>query len=698
MFSRYTLDFPFPNGYEYSEVNSDEFKRASTLTTSILAGRTNLIRLANDYYTSYSEAPIKTLLHYRDYLLSKAIILSLQSVLFNDGISDRPTSLSLKALQRSSYNQLWPRFDNQENKKYNYASFVGSLGFYHLTIDSKGSPLQSLKDLVAAVWSFVGVDPLSSSTAKLQSLIRQFRIDGDLQAKIDNVISRLYDYDNEPDTQLKDKLRRIYLYAQRNFISSRDFSNFTIRLIYGTYNDKVFNILYPLFLAFYDDRAAEALTRSVRYSHSITRPAGIYMPLQALKIEGLIRAIDSINAIDDLGVLSIPVDEVLYAEINKDLDISSQLAELLTDVAYDIAMGLAQAYRASQIQLVGEPLSYAQKDGALFHNLTIPWLKRSNKMAIEDQDILWSDNNFYGVDIGRLDVSQESNLSLDDLFVSSVYRDLQGRPSNEGSTLMLSTNEVFGPNLQLNVVSLLGTEEEVKVAFINNPEQPLVPIDTKGYINSPSSPSVLSSSASTVIANPQQSFNGYVASVAYVPTDQTRRLSNVISYEQYMSLQETTAVSNVIVTRLGQPADDLQPVIRSYINDQTDRYRTLQEMQLTSVPRGFDYQQPAVYGRVSSSTRDSDTEQYIADARLQGNRLEHTARIAGLSRQLQRTHLSSEVSLLEQFSKYADSRVGSSTNPSTSNSDNSDPSVDTPVDVPSENTPEPPLDPNYGIA
>lgn len=589
------VDLPYDLSMLSQEPVSARRRRATRdMVTDTLRGKTALLRVAHDYYNSYEQALVKTLSHYRDYLVSEAALHSLRSLMFSDAQHTRPNQIYERASEMP-WDALWslPR-DKDPQPRYNGTR--GSLAHYFSQANITGSPLESLDALTTTIWSRNGIDPTADVSDRLESLYLKMRLNDSVLSNAEQTLSNFFASANGPMTEDDYAL---FIQARRKLITPEDLRDLPERLLYGTYNKDALN----LYAALLSDEDRRRLERIVGYVDSLAKPTGFHALLQALAVEGYVNSAMAIDALPD----ELAFTPLQYILESKDSELS--------DLKQEIAENLYLASSAFGLQRNSDLLADAADSSARAYNASLHWLLSSNQTELPVQG---------PVDIRPFVATYLPDLSSFILYPStdsavdtgdSLFSFLQGRPP-KNSLVFLNADSSVGYTIPLQVMNSDGSAAtDQTVATITPPDD---------------------SSAAT---------SGLTAQVAHPGTEEA------LTIEQYEALPES---SNVVVTYQGDPAGNLTPQINSGVQQQHAAYSAVNTLYIAPSPRGVLGQEELIRGMVSHLFRDHTAEEVSNRAKTDGKREEHTSRVGGFLQQMKATHLDSEIATLKTWSDKVD--------------------------------------------
>lgn len=458
MLSKLLSDLPIaPEFLKYGWDNHEEYLRDRQYLYHILAGRTNLIVKAKEYSDSYTKARIKTVLHYRDYLITQMIYHSLQSTLYQDSGKQNLTPHAARAFAQLDRNKIWPYLidTHTDSVDFEYAGHLGSLAFYFIYGNLKGYPVEIYTRLINLFWSLQGLTISQSPAERIQRIKTLLRLDENLDVYTTRAFSQLMSIDPE------NELYSAVLYARRSGIEVADVSDISNRILFGNYSDESILVLAA---AFTPERL-EVLRKSILGSLSIAKPSGIRLLFQALVIEGLTKAASIISQLPQ---------QILLTDLNSFLTAYPEYSEQ----KYNIAKALSTSFDGFKALSRAGYLSNTETNAGAMRSLLIPWLQSSGQTSIpltEDSRLgdIFNTSNYELISDIRLD----DPIDIQD----NNYRYIASQ-TLKGGDLILKASSNIGDNITFTVTEFNGIGvksekffrvfDEVKGTYRIVPENP----------------------------------------------------------------------------------------------------------------------------------------------------------------------------------------------------------------------------------
>lgn len=588
--SKPLTEFPFAAGNLKLgfEVNS-RWESNREYLLALLKGRSSLFQLASQYLASWSKTSNPTVLHYRDYLLGKGLFECLVNCQYRDSAKTTLTRHSTKAWAAYSYDDIWPYRSPspQHPPDYKYADVLGSLGYYATQLDPNVTPTELLSSLVGIVWQNLGF--VGNPTDRLTQLYSALDLSGPL-----SVIPAALTVINQATSGIA--LTQLYQLRREQLVPQTD--QLALRVFLGEYDDSVFHLCFPLLT----DASKDSITKVLSNCLSLTKPSGGLLILQALAVEGYLKAVELLNAQPET-VLRLPLD-TFYA------------STVYSDIKYELASNLALSYDAYSIQSTWDSILTASQSARNAKQLALYWLSgsaRDSIPAISDTRI--NVVGWYQAEDLRLTEIAET---ADPQFLS-----LQQQPP-KGTTRLLKADKQFGNRISLQVTDVLGNPVEGKVFPLYGPDATGTLTPTGG---------IGSYSVTLSSTNP----------VAFVATDPE---GSVVDLDTYLAVEEPYSTeqsySNVVPV-FPQPTDTSTSAIETGFQDVLSTYDLLFGLQSTSNPRGSNNDLYLANGLPEPGLQDYQMQLRAMRDDIYGYRQESSARTLGLVSLLDSVHLNSAI-------------------------------------------------------
>jgi hypothetical protein len=601
--SKPLVEFPFAsNNLKLGFEVGSRWESNRQYLLALLKGRSGLFQLASEYSLSWSTAVNPTVLHYRDYFLSKALLECLVNCQYKDEAKTTLTTHASKAWQVYSYDDIWPyrKPVAEHPPNYKYADVLGSLAYYLTQLDQDLNPTQLLRMLVNLVWEDLGFK--GSPTERLTQLYLVLNLSTFLNVIPETLASVL-------EATQGQALEQIYKMRRQQLLLETD--KLALRVFLGEYEDFLFEVTTPLLTDF----ARESILKTLKACLSLTKPAGGLLVLQALVIEGYLLNIELLNSQPE-SVLGTSLD-TFYAD------------STYSDLKYQLASNLALSYDAYSMQSTWGSLYAASEKARGVKQLALYWLSGSDRSLV------------LSTDLTRINVSQwyeapELNVAEAAETSDPQFLALQQHPPM-GKTRLLKADKQFGNRINLQVTDILGNPVEGQVFPLYGP-------GSKGNLESTGAPGSYSLVLSST--NP----------VALVATNIS---GTPIELESYLSLQVASLsldsnfssdlfYSNVVPV-FPQPADTTTADIESGFDDLLGTYDLLFGLQNTSNPRGSDGDVYLTNGLSEPGQQDYQTDLSAMRADIYGYRKETTARTLGLVSLLDSVHLQGAIQVFKDW-------------------------------------------------
>ena len=605
--SRLLIDLPYDQsrvaiGYQ----DIDTYKDDQYAHLDLLGYRTGLINAADTYAESYDNVSTKTVLHFRDYLISRAITYMLRSLIYTDNQATTLTAHTDKALTSNTTQALYG--SNLRDRDNKLGDKLGSLAYYLIYVDTEGYPIEYLERLLTYVWGLVGLNYTSLPKDRLNRL---FKLIG-RSSELDNIV--LAGLDKVLAAKPGDDEYVALLETRRNFITRQDASDYSMRVLTGKYTSNLLPVLASV-LSEEQNKLVAGYTSSVL---SMFKPIGFNLLVQSFAVEGLVKAARAINALPD-SQLNRPLTEFLLSA--SDSEKSSVAAALATTV---------------------DALEFMTEYG-LYNNLG------DEAEKILEITYAWTPPAIYAKDPTRL-------YSLFDT------RDINSNNASRASNTLAKELTQLGAlgSKSLGVSSSANYTSSSVVTAINNTDtsslviffvlgDSLVPASTLTVI--PTKPNAATTTKQVKVTIPADGAIAVVAASDIPIADGTElRLDQFIQLRDYIKETGQGSISEVLVVESLPTPESASSAVDELVTDQFINYSLYNRLTATSVPRG------SVNSRYESQgvTMDALTTGQITQSygyREEGYLDEYAGRMAGLSRQQKNVHLNSEVKILKSWAK-----------------------------------------------
>lgn len=273
--------------YESKARADTEQRRALTL----ILKQSAFIREASKYEKSYNQAKNKTLLHYRDYLVSKAAEVFVFNCQFTSSLRNSLTSHSKKVWATNSFDDIWdyippnPELVEHPNK---YWGELGTLAFYTQYVDQGAYLPEVMESTLKLIWALLGTSYDLLPKERITELKVSLRLENTFLDLIKLKAVSLFSLTNEDENYFA--LQQ----ARRQGISIGDYDLLMQRLLLGEYSSKIFEVLTP-FLSLSDNNKLSNIASS---SLSILKPSGFQLVLQAFIAEAYLLAAITLSNLD----------------------------------------------------------------------------------------------------------------------------------------------------------------------------------------------------------------------------------------------------------------------------------------------------------------------------------------------------------------------------------------------------------------
>lgn len=600
--SRLIIDLPYDQASIVTGY-ADKLKQQSDqyLHLDLLGGSTNLIAVIKAYSDSYNQSTYKTLLDCRDYFVAKALGTTLQSTLFTDNTKQRLTAHAYKAVSTVTSRAVYPQ--NIKERDQPLAAPFGCLAYYFLYVNPDGYPTEYLTKLLTYIWGLLGISYNTLPKDRITKLFKLIGKTSNLDELATSAIKQVLSAQSGSD------LYSALTQARRYFITEADVNDFSLRILTGKYSEH----LYPLFAAALPEREYDKLTVYKNNIKSILRPAGFNLLLNALVVEGYLKAANYISGLSD-SLTSMALDDFLASETLVEAHGRSIAANLAT--TYD-ALDFITTYRL--FETVENPDTLL----TFIYNFTPP--------AIYSRDDTRLFTLFNTIDIDK------NNRKV---FTDSLLKELSelGPVGQESITLSSSTT---AKKVGLTATNYSSSSSPV-IVFVTS-QSTATPQDVA------LTTSTVSNFTSTSVVADVDS-NQSIVAVALTGS----RLANgsTINLNELTTLRSDSSpnvsVSNTQVVEATVIPDGLSRQVNDYITDQSTNYYLYNYLTATSRPRGSVNSRYESQG-VRPDALDTAQIESNFGYRQEGYLDEYAARMAGLTKQQKEVHINSELKVLEEW-------------------------------------------------
>lgn len=345
-------------GYESKARSDTEQRRALTL----ILKQSAFIKEAFKYEKSYNQTKNKTLLHYRDYLVSKAAEAFVFNCQFKSSPRSNLTSQSKKVWATNSFDSIWnyippdPELVEQPSK---YWGELGTLAFYTQYVEQGAYLPEVMQSTLRLIWALLGTSYDLLPKERIRELKGALRLEDTFLDLIKLKAVSLFSLTDEDENYFA--LQQ----ARRYGLSIGDYDFLQQRLLLGEYSSKIFEVLTP-FLSLYSNNK---LSNIASLSLSILKPAGFQLVLQAFIAEAYLLAAIAISNLDRDSQLT-PLE--VFQTSNTYNSTKEQIAGYFT-LAYDayyILSIFSTRLEASQLltELKRDILSLLSSSGKIIDN------------------------------------------------------------------------------------------------------------------------------------------------------------------------------------------------------------------------------------------------------------------------------------------------------------------------------------------
>ena len=429
--SRPIVEYPFaPNELKLGYELSDRKNANTYLALSLLKGRTAFVSLAQAYGNSFLEAPTKTVLHYRDYLISKALDACLVNMQYVDLDKTQLTGHSEKVWNSFSYNDIWPYTEPTISKHietYKYADLLGSLAHHLIGANASNQPpLFLLEKLLRYIWGLVGTSYDLLPAERISYIFKALRLDSPL----------LVDIEQRARTAYEEESTFTYV-LRRQGLELDLFDRLPLQVLLGAYSSE----LLAACSSFLSEQDNKELSSLLYGPLTVLKPCGTPLLLQALVVEGYLRAAKLLNTLDEKTLL-------------QDVEVFH------TDPQYSIARRrlaqyLALTYDSYNFLDAFSSFQYARQRANEVKLLVMYWLTASDTTLLPKSG---RGRLSLGSLLPAVDISTEDPIDIGD----PVLFALQQQPP-KGKTeelILLKTDRIYGKSINITATDIFGVPKE----------------------------------------------------------------------------------------------------------------------------------------------------------------------------------------------------------------------------------------------
>lgn len=639
--SRLTIDLPYQPSKLVGSYGSDVVlsKSQQMAHLSYLGLRTQVLEEAHAYGGSFDNAQNKTLLHYRDYLISRALNLSLKSALFKEPDATSLTNHAYKVAVRHPNNEYYPpaTISTAYEVEARFGDLLGSPAHYLQYSNTDGYPLDYLSEMLEFVWGANGLDYADSPTARLEELMRLCGYQKSFDNEVFSLISSLFSI-----TDSEHEHYPLLLMARRNFLKEQDALNFTARLLTGQYAD----VILVLLAALMPSQKFGLLNKFVNNISSVAKPCGLPLLVQSFAIEGLVKAAWGINNLPEQQVSRLLADYLADETLSDQtrLIVWEPLTLSVAAINYLQAIQPSTELEAEQVALQKMSRSWQPR------NLT-PEQLRERLGGINPLSTLYDFTNL------EPDNLTDPNTPPPIEFSSDIYGQLSVLTAVGFSGLQLSGNADYSDEVVYSAVDYTSSLSPT-ILFVS------VDPNKEDFVSNPSRitrPDLVSSMGQSSIA---VSNKGDVPVVAVAVSGSLNRTpGEVISLQQFVDLRAQVAaaaalpdaesatyqgVSSPIITYPYSVPEPTSSFLAPTLGRQIRNYYLFNQMNATNSPRGSFSSRVEAQGLKASQISTSDTKKFFFTKR-RGATQDYLERLSGFLLQQNDIHVESEVEVLREW-------------------------------------------------
>lgn len=615
---------------------------------SYVGGEVRLFQVATDYGASYSSQVDPSLLHYRDYLISLSLFYCLENCLYYDPDNKILTGHAEKAFARYGLETFYPySLDGSRPNQSRFVGLLGSLAYYFLYVEALDYPLDYIEELLTYIWFSQGSDYNLSPNDRINQILdksgRQTIFDSAIPESLDALLSI---------TNSNNSNYNLMLQAKRSFLDTTNGNDFIANVLAGTYNSLLPTIATAVLTNTTTSAAISNFTNNIL---SIAKPTGFPLLVQALIVEGLIKAAKVIN-----NLTTLQASESKTTFLNR---FDPEVESIKLQVAENLALSV-------------DALSYLKQKNI-----------RSSSAVTEDLDdtlnsvYQWTPTIISGSGINRLssliDTPDYSSRSTPQ-GLSPFLTELSQRPSNGSITLNSSSNSsdqisyvaVDFSSSQPPTLSFLtpdGTPPTVRV--ISSQRGTITAIDATNLLNNPRTASGFISNNTNTNNSLGDSLGVVVAEVnlqepiAVVALSGTNNnnfdslspeslppITSVRDASKEASSADTSSISssNVLVSTPNNSSSTLSRLYGRRFTIVQGQYTSYSEINTNDLPRGGAAEAYSILNLGQPVLTKAQTREFF-EAKIEGSIEDYNSRMTGLVESLSNVHIKEEVQTINSW-------------------------------------------------
>lgn len=307
-------------GYETIERSKTEQWRSIEL----IKKTKNILDVSNSYLSSFDSQPDKTLLHFRDYYLHKAIDISLYNTQFTNSNNSELTEKAKVVWSTRTFDSMWPYAPPDITALVipeKYWGELGSIAFYFKYVSQATSLAEALENVLKFIWTLTGSSYNKLPDSRLNEILAAAGLTLDTISSISSYVPSIF------SLTPSDEFYYLLVNSRRFCITEKSYSNLLLRLLLHEYHPELFNCLIPL-LPKYLQKPLTSFSSSL---FSLLPPSGFNLLFHCLSCEAYLRVSLYISSLPE-SIFSLPLTQLKQSD--KYLEVSTTISSYLS-LAYD---------------------------------------------------------------------------------------------------------------------------------------------------------------------------------------------------------------------------------------------------------------------------------------------------------------------------------------------------------------------------
>jgi len=307
-------------GYETIERSKTEQWRSIEL----IKKTKNIFDVSNSYLSSFDSQPNKTLLHFRDYYLHKAIDISLYNTQFTNSNNSELTEKAKVVWSTRTFDSMWPYTPPDITTLVipeKYWGELGSIAFYFKYVSQSTSLAEALENVLKFIWTLTGSSYNKLPDYRLNEILAAAGLTLDTISSISSYVPSIF------SLTPSDEFYYLLVNSRRFSITEKSYSNLLLRLLLHEYHPELFNCLIPLLPKFLQ----KPLISFSSSLFSLLPPSGFNLLFHCLSCEAYLRVSLYISSLPE-SIFSLPLTQLKQSD--KYLEVSTTISSYLS-LAYD---------------------------------------------------------------------------------------------------------------------------------------------------------------------------------------------------------------------------------------------------------------------------------------------------------------------------------------------------------------------------